>query len=68
MDDFTILREEILRHGWQDVLLDIEAMKDPLDRAIERHTFFEVIKTLPIELNGVDGIDTVLLAQQIIKV
>ena len=28
----------------------------------------EVIKTLPIELNDVDGIDTVLLAQQIIKV
>ena len=67
MDDFTILREEILRHGWQDVLLDIEAMTDPIDRAIERHGFFEVIKTLPIELNGVDGIDTVLLAEQLIK-
>jgi len=68
MDDFAILQEEILRFGWETVLADIEGIETPIDRAIERADFFEVIKTLPIELDEVDGIDTVLLAQQIIKV
>ena len=67
MNDFTILQEEILKRGWLAVLNDIEKIETPINRAIERHDFFEVIKTLPIELNGVDGIDTVLLAEQLIK-
>ena len=68
MNDFTILQEEILQYGWLAVWRDIEVIKNPTIRAIERLDFFEVMKTLPIEWEKVNTIDVVLEAQKMARV
>jgi len=59
MDEFEILKDEILDYGLINVWDAIESIKDARWRAIDRLTFFEVVKTLPIELEKPDIIDMI---------
>jgi len=67
MDDFSFLQEEILRFGWEAVLEDIEAIENPYNRAIERADFFEVVKTLPIEIKLISKEFTLVMAEDILS-
>ena len=51
MDEFEIMQQEVFFFGLNFIWKEIDKIKCPYARTIERQEFFEVLKTLPIKLD-----------------
>lgn len=50
MDEFEIMQQEIFFFGMDYLWKEIEKIKCPYNRMIERQEFFDVLKAMPIQL------------------
>jgi len=57
MDDFEIMQQEVFFFGLDYLWKEIDKIKCPYIRNIERQEFLEVLKTLPIKIDEPNIID-----------
>jgi len=51
MDEFEIMQQEVFFCGMEYIWKEIDKIKCPYNRMIERQEFFDVLRTIPIQLD-----------------